>query len=45
MIACGANFSLGLDAFGVVFAWGDGSTGAMGSGNLNNVFEPTPIDF
>ena len=38
MIACGANFSMALDNFGQVYTWGDGSTGALGSGNLNTIY-------
>lgn len=45
MIACGANFSMALDYLGQVYTWGDGSTGALGTGNLNNLYDPTRVDF
>jgi alpha-tubulin suppressor-like RCC1 family protein len=45
MIACGANFSMALNSFGEVFTWGDGSTGALGTGNLNPLYEPTRVSF
>jgi alpha-tubulin suppressor-like RCC1 family protein len=45
MIACGANFTIALDEYGAVFTWGEGSTGALGTGKLVDCPKPTRIDF
>ena len=43
-LAGGSDFSMAVDANGVVWSWGDGSSyGQLGNGAYTNVFTPTPI--
>lgn len=41
MVSCGSTYTLALDASNCVYAWGEGSTGALGTGFFQD--EPTPI--
>ncbi|KAJ1611945.1 RCC1 domain-containing protein [Cryptosporidium canis] len=42
-IACGANHSLALSESGLVFSWGIGQYGCLGTGELNDVYSPVKI--
>ncbi|CUV04847.1 unnamed protein product [Cryptosporidium hominis] len=43
-ISCGANHSLALSDSGLVFAWGIGQYGCLGTGELNDVYSPVKIE-
>lgn len=45
MIACGSSFSLALTEAGIVYSWGDGDSGALGHGKLEDVDEPKKIEY
>ena len=42
-VACGGNFTLALSEEGEVFAWGEGVTGALGTGLIQNEVAPRKI--
>lgn len=43
MISCGSTFTLALDINGVVFSWGEGSTGALGTGMFRDELSPAKV--
>lgn len=43
-ISCGANHSLALSESGLVFSWGIGQYGCLGTGELNDVYSPVKIE-
>jgi len=45
MISCGSTFSLALDVIGIMYAWGDGSSGALGTGTYQDEIEPVRVKF
>jgi alpha-tubulin suppressor-like RCC1 family protein len=43
-VAAGSDYSLAVDANGVVWSWGDGASGQLGDGEFtNSVLTPSPI--
>ncbi len=44
MIACGGSFSLALDINGTIYSWGEGSSGALGTGSFNDILLPKKIE-
>lgn len=45
MISCGSTFTLALDVNGNVYSWGEGATGALGTGSLRDEHLPVKINF
>ena len=45
MISCGSTFSLALDVNGYVYSWGDGSSGALGTGSYQDELTPYRLKF
>jgi uncharacterized repeat protein (TIGR03803 family) len=42
-LAGGYDYSVAVDANGVVWSWGDGESGELGTGGTTNVLTPSPI--
>jgi len=45
MVSCGSTYTLALDITGLVFAWGEGGTGALGTGSYHDEISPVRISF
>ena len=43
-VACGSNYTIALDIYGVAYAWGEGSTGCLGNGNFLDSEKPILIE-
>ena len=43
MVACGSSFTLALSIHGHIYAWGCGSSGSLGTGYYDDVWEPKHI--
>jgi len=45
MVACGSSFTLALTQEGELYSWGEGSSGALGTGYYDDIWEPRLIAF